>query len=171
MLTYVVPMRAGRLITLLRLLQTRGRLTAGELAAELEVSERTVFRDIEALSGAGVPVYAVRGSRGGFELLDPLPMPVSWPEVHGHRHRRAERATVRISPHGRRLAAVLGRPAGLRVRKSEGEWVEGSIPVVSIDEAARELLALGAEVEVLRPLSLRRLIRDSAQRITDLYAD
>jgi len=169
MLTYVVPMRAGRLITLLRLLQTRGRLTAGELASELEVSERTVFRDIEALSGAGVPVYAVRGSRGGFELLDPLPMPATWPEVP--RHRRAERATVRISPHGRRLAAVLGRPAGLRVCKSEGEWVEGSIPIVSIDEAARELLALGAEVEVLRPLSLRRLVRDSAQRISDLYAD
>ncbi|MEY2461755.1 MAG: hypothetical protein QOG30_3585, partial [Acidimicrobiaceae bacterium] len=48
---------------------------------------------------------------------------------------------------------------------------EGSIPVVSIDEAARELLALGAEVEVLRPLSLRRLVRESAQRITDMYAD
>ena len=44
-------------------------MTAAQLAAELEVSQRTVFRDIEALSAAGFPVYALRGSRGGFELL------------------------------------------------------------------------------------------------------
>ena len=60
-------MRAGRLITLLLILQRRGRVTAGELATELEVSERTVLRDIEALSGAGVPVYATRGPGGGFQ--------------------------------------------------------------------------------------------------------
>ena len=44
-------------------------MTAAQLAGELEVSQRTVLRDIEALSAAGFPVYAVRGSRGGFELL------------------------------------------------------------------------------------------------------
>jgi predicted DNA-binding transcriptional regulator YafY len=59
-------MRAGRLITLIIVLQRRGRSTAAELAAELEVSERTVLRDLEALSGAGVPVYATRGPAAGF---------------------------------------------------------------------------------------------------------
>jgi predicted DNA-binding transcriptional regulator YafY len=52
------------------LLQSRGLLTAQELAQELEVSERTIYRDIDALCAAGVPVYAERGSGGGYALLD-----------------------------------------------------------------------------------------------------
>ena len=51
-------MRADRLLSLLMLLQTRGSLTAQELADELEVSARTIYRDLQALSTAGVPVYA-----------------------------------------------------------------------------------------------------------------
>jgi predicted DNA-binding transcriptional regulator YafY len=63
-------MRASRLLSILMLLQTRGRLTAQSLAEEFEVSVRTIYRDIDELSAAEVPVYADRGPNGGFELLD-----------------------------------------------------------------------------------------------------
>jgi predicted DNA-binding transcriptional regulator YafY len=62
--------RADRLLSILLLLQDRGRLSAGALAQRLEVSERTINRDMEALAMAGVPVYAVRGRLGGWSLTD-----------------------------------------------------------------------------------------------------
>src|ERR1700730_16297444 len=108
-------MRASRLVALLSLLQSRGRLTAPQLAAELEVSCRTIMRDVEALSSAGVPVYAVRGRAGGFQLLagfsSDLPAAASRrPGGAAPRRSAAEgrsgagRARIRISPRGRRLA-------------------------------------------------------------------
>src|SRR5437588_10059279 len=63
-------MRASRLVSLLLLLQVRGRLPAAELAARLEVSVRTVYRDLDALGEAGVPVFAQPGAGGGCGLLE-----------------------------------------------------------------------------------------------------
>ncbi|GGS82805.1 transcriptional regulator [Planobispora rosea] len=63
-------MRASRLLSILLLLQSRGRLTARQLAGELEVSVRTIYRDVESLHTAGIPLYGEAGHQGGYQLLD-----------------------------------------------------------------------------------------------------
>ena len=182
-------MRASRLVELLSLLQARGRMSASELACELEVSQRTILRDIEALGSAGIPVYAVRGREGGFELVDGFKgeLPASWyqperkPSGAG-----VQRARIRLSPRGRRLAALLGRPAGLRIRRSarpdgaaaggagpstdRKDWVEAWVRIEPADATVLDLLALGAEVEVVQPAELRARVAETAQRIADLHA-
>lgn len=62
-------MRASRLLSLLILLQLRGRVSAEALAEEFEVSVRTIYRDVDQLSATGVPIYAERGRNGGFQLM------------------------------------------------------------------------------------------------------
>ena len=65
----IFSVRADRLIALLLLLQSRGRMTASQVAAELEISPATARRDLEALSTAGIPVYSQPGRGGGWRLV------------------------------------------------------------------------------------------------------
>jgi predicted DNA-binding transcriptional regulator YafY len=65
-----MSMRASRLVSIILLLQARGRLTAAQLARELDVSVRTVYRDMESLHAAGIPLYGDAGHRGGYQLMD-----------------------------------------------------------------------------------------------------
>ena len=155
---------------MLMLLQTRGQMSAAQLADELEVSRRTVLRDIEALSGSGVPVYSVRGAQGGFTLLGDFHRDLPVPQAATRGSTRS-RAHVRLSPQGRQLAAVIGRPPGLRVRrKATDGWFEASVLIESPASAAADLLWLGAEVEVVGPPALRSAVAEAARGIAAIYA-
>jgi predicted DNA-binding transcriptional regulator YafY len=169
-------MRAGRLVSLMLILQRRGGATAAQLADELEVSPRTILRDISELSGAGVPVYAVRGPGGGFKLLEgfdhQLPDPTAWRPVNGTRG-PVQRATIRISPQGRQLAAVLRVLQPLRVKRRVGAdaegWHQATFRVATLGEAATELLSLSPHVEVLGPPALRSQVAERLRRAAALY--
>lgn len=172
-------MRAGRLLQLLLILQNGGRMTARQIAERLEVSERTVLRDIEALSGSGVPVYAVRGSQGGFELLDTFQQEVpDLPLGLSGGRGRLRRVRVRLSPSALQRALVLGRPEGWRERTvaapppaDRPHWLEGSFRFDSYEAAVHELMALGVEVEVLLPLEVREAMAAVGRRLTELHAE
>jgi predicted DNA-binding transcriptional regulator YafY len=171
-------MRAGRLLNLVLILQQRGRATAAELAERLEVTQRTVMRDIEALSGAGVPVYAIRGPGGGFQLLEsyhPAPIsPTDW-QRRERRPGRPRRATVRISVEGRRLAALLGRLQPLRVKRDvppdNDGWLQATFRLESLEGVAIDVLSLGPHIEVLEPPELRDVVADRARLTARLYRD
>ena len=169
--------RAGRLLNLLLVLQNGGRFTAADLADRLGVSERTVLRDIEALSQGGVPVYGVRGPGGGFEILDTFeqavpPLPPGLTSGTG----RLRRVRVRIAPAVLQFALMTGRPEGWRRRPDaeppaeRKDWVEGSFRFDSYDAAIRELVALGPEVEVLLPIELRQTMAAIGLRIAEIHA-
>lgn len=169
-------MRAGRLLSMLLILQREGRVTAARLAEQLEVSQRTILRDIEELSGAGVPVFATRGPGGGYELLEGFRSDLEGLAGWSMRDRGARlrtRAQVRISPEGRRLAAVLGYVQPLRVRRTAPPdadgWVQASFRVDTMDSAVIELLALAPHVEVLSPPQLREQVRSRLVLAARLY--
>ncbi|CAM3034910.1 MULTISPECIES: helix-turn-helix transcriptional regulator [Dermacoccus] len=138
-------MRADRLVSLVLLLRQRGQLTtAATLARELEVTPRTVLRDIEALSAAGVPVYSERGRNGGFALL-----PGFDTELSGLSHDEALALLVAGSRRGEQVFG-LGSALSSAVRKVVDALPESHRATVS-DAARRLLIDPDADMIMHRP--------------------
>ncbi|MES9537098.1 WYL domain-containing protein [Actinomadura sp. NPDC000600] len=139
-------MRADRLVSLVLLLRRHGRMSAAALARELEVSTRTVLRDIEALSAAGVPVYAERGRHGGFALL-----PGFRTELTGLNH---EEALALLVAGSRRGAQAFGLGSALASAMLK---VVDALPESHRDTAAgaAERLLIDPETDLLsrRPVA------------------
>lgn len=148
-------MRADRLVSLVLLLRQRGRLTADTLASELEVSTRTVLRDIEALSSAGVPVYAERGRHGGFSLL-----PGFRTELTGLTHDEALAVLTTGSGRGERTFG-LGPALAAALRKIVDALPEGQQSAAN-DSAQR--LLINPETDLLS----RRLV---TEEVPDVIMD
>ncbi|MGW4758864.1 helix-turn-helix transcriptional regulator [Streptomyces chartreusis] len=146
-------MRADRLVSLVLLLRQRGRLTANALARELEVSTRTVLRDIEVLSAAGVPVYAERGRHGGFALL-----PGFRTELTGLNHDETLALLTARSGRGEQVFGL--RPAlASAIRKVVDALPEGHL--ASASDAARRFL-VDPETDLLSRRLVTEEVADSA---------
>ncbi|MCT2583962.1 helix-turn-helix transcriptional regulator [Actinophytocola gossypii] len=146
-------MRADRLVSLVLLLRQRGRLSAATLARELEVSTRTVLRDIEALSSAGVPVYAERGRHGGFALL-----PGFQAELTGLNH---DEALALLVAGSRRGAQVFGLGSALASAMLK---VVDALPAGQRDTAAGAVRRLLIDPE--SDLLARRVVADEVPDAT-----
>lgn len=146
-------MRADRLVAALLVMQARGRVTAAELAAELEVSERTARRDLEALAVAGVPVYSQRGRGGGWTLVGGARIDLTGLTVHEIRALFTVAGALSGIPELRSALRKLLRaiPAPLR---PQAEAASRAVEILEPPEARARLAGLGAELaELCRPRS------------------
>lgn len=132
-------MKASRLLHLLLLLQVRQRLTTVELAERLEVSRRTVLRDVEALSAAGVPVYAERGRTGGIVLLPGARLNVSYldpPELEALSVAGLDPAQLDLLGLSNVWETAARKIASRRFAAPESEDRPGLADLVLVDSAA-----------------------------------
>lgn len=121
-------MRADRLLQIMMMLQTRGKMTTRQLAETLEVSERTILRDMDALGAAGIPVVAERGKSGGWKLMDRFRSAVSGLTAD-------ELKSLFILPSDQLLEQLGIRPGGSEVRRKLA-----AVMPHSVKDSARQYL-------------------------------
>ena len=166
-------MRADRLLSMLLLLRMRGKMTAEELARELEVSVRTIYRDLDALSTAGAPVYTDRGPGGGCRLLDDYHTQLNGlaeDEVRALLAASASSALVELGFGAELKAARLKLLAALpSERQAEDQWVRQRILLdwESDDEGSQQRAGADAPTSISLRTIQQALWQD--RRLTVTY--
>lgn len=161
-------MEQGRLFKIVYHLLDKGRATAPELAEKFEVSVRTIYRDLDAISAAGIPIYTVQGKGGGIFIL---------PETF--LRRKADVPELKPTIQQERLISVrlkFSPAAAFRVYDEFTDTVEkdaqGSL-YVTVDMPERTLysyiLSYGDAVEILEPDELRRSMKEKLTRMAEKY--
>jgi predicted DNA-binding transcriptional regulator YafY len=170
-----LEVRADRLVSLVLLLQARGRMTARELARELGVSVRTVYRDLDALSAADIPVLADPGPGGGCRP-DGFDLARFWERWSQEFEASRPRVAVRLRASPRALAAfgeVLGPGAAGAVSAAEPSgsdgWQELMLTFEHEAAATTRLAGFGDQVEVLSPVAVRERLLAAARGTLERY--
>lgn len=187
-------MRATRLINILTTLQARGLVAAGDLAEENSVSLRTIYRDIDELAAAGIPVYSERGPDGDirtYRVARILALEITGEtferpkdfNLEDYWRKNSERleaelhpnyAKVRVSKWGYRILTGIS-PTYVRERMEVSEpdmetgWRVVTLPTGSLRQAVSEFLRISTEIEVLEPAEFRDAMREAARQIAAYY--
>jgi predicted DNA-binding transcriptional regulator YafY len=156
--------RADRLISILLLLQVHGRLTARDLAERLEISERTVLRDMDALTGAAVLDESGSISPEGFDLA------TYWESSMAEFRERLPRyyATFRVAPSVMRWARYRGWR--LEEEREEGSRTWIRVRFDAEEEGLQFALSFGGELEVIEPTELRNKVLEAARDTVERYS-
>ena len=161
-------MQVNRLFQIVYLLMERGNVTAKELAKRFEVTQRTIYRDIDALSAAGIPVYCVKGRSGGIRLLPDFVLSKSL-LTEGEQNEILFALQSVKATNAAEIGPVLSRLSGL-FRRESSDWIEVDFSRWGSGAGEREVFSL-LKTRILEQRAVRFLYFSSSGQKTERLAE